>query len=171
MCIVSNKKDKQGVPVLKGSVGRAYLNNIVSMRLKQNAVAEALLSTVENITLVNGIQNSVMQVKKVRDTIQPDFEKKNFHLIETPPIQNTNPCVNKVNSPISEEENYKLLSIRDVARHNRMFAQKDQWPDYSSSGGKIKMRLESKLGKEPVCKGGTSLAIFFWLTSFSMTFK
>ena len=40
-CIVNDITDNQGVPVLKGSIGIAELNSIVSVKSKQNAVAEA----------------------------------------------------------------------------------------------------------------------------------
>jgi hypothetical protein len=117
-CIVNDKTDNQGVPVLKGSIGIADLNSIVSVTSKQNAVAEALRT-------------------------------------ETPPILKTNPCVD--DATIEEEDN-KLLSIIDVAGHNRMIARKNQKPDNSSSGAETKIRLESKVEQDQVCNDGTSLA-------------
>lgn len=142
-CIVNEKETKHveplPLPKLNGSVGLADLvgeDSANSMKSKYLSKVRAPSYAGKTNTLVKGDKHSDLNRRHITSL---ELEGDKPLRIDTPPIQNANPAVDEVNSPVSDEENDKLFSIRDVSDYNKMFVRQDQRPDYLCTG------VESKI--------------------------
>lgn len=153
-CIVNDQKVDKGKPLLERSVARAELrgaDNIASMEPKHSSTeagaSSSTLAVDNNLHFMNEGKNNIIPKQNMRHITPFDFVAEiSSHRIESPPMQNTNPSVDEVDSPVSEEENDKLWSDERVTGQKRMIA----------NGAESKIRLKSKLPMSIRHTGGES---------------